>query len=509
MKNTQKIEDLIRELPKDFQQAEGMLKEKIMPLIADCERHIQEHYLKQIKKRTGTNMKAVHELFHESISLLEQEEDDEMLVLDSEAMEKARELATDPQLFKNLVQAVEELGLVGETQNIGVSLVTLNSRLNPAKETLLAMIGGPPGCGKSEILNKALELYPSNAYFMITSASSKAISGMGEHLKNKALIFAEGYNLEKDSELTEHVRSLQSEGHIKYARQEKVAGKYVTTIDHVSGPMSLVTTTIKDSLEGQLSDRMFTIHPNTSEKQVQEILKHTAYAAAGKKKTLDPETIQAWKAFHEYLEPYDVLIPFAGEIYSNMETSGLPKKANRAFSRVLYAIKSVTILHQEQRELSADNKLVAEISDYALVYQLFKETFLESLGDYQRLSDEKLKVLEQQGPMTPGKLARAVEVTKPTLSDWIKRNISAETIFWSNGLGEPFDSEIGLTRAQKKGTAHLKVAKGPALPTPFEITRDNRWAKGGELYELYNLGLEDDQPIQLPALDILSNADAA
>lgn len=488
MTNKQKIEELIDLLPENLAQAEGMLKDKIMPLIAQQERHMQEHYLKQIKKRTKSTGKAVTELYHASVTLLEQEEEEELLVVDPEIAAASQELARDPALFRKRIKAVEELGLVGETRNIGMALVTLDSRLNPVKETLFSMIAGHQGCGKSEIVFKALELYPRSAYFTITSASSKAFAGMGDFLQHKALIVTEAHILERDNEVTQAIRTLQSEGFITYTKQERVAGKLTTVIYTVKGPMSLITTTVKDKLEKQISDRMFALHPNTSVEQTQEILRQKALAAAGDKQDVDT---QAWKLFHENLDPYDVRIPYAEQIYLCMNTAHMPVTARRAFSRILHAIKTVTIVHQEQRQLSDDKKLVAEIGDYAIVYQLFKDTFLESLGEFQRATDEKLITLEHQGPMTPGNLARVLEVTKPTLSDWIKRNIESGYVYWVDEHGQRFSNDLLLRKAQKRGKAYLKVEQGPALPTPYELTLDPRWDVGGEFYKFYDLELED------------------
>ncbi|EFI35560.1 hypothetical protein Dthio_PD2986 [Desulfonatronospira thiodismutans ASO3-1] len=496
MKNHQKIDEMIDLLPENLAQAQGMLKDKIMPLIAQQERHMQEHYLKKIKKRTKSTKKAVNELYHDSVTLLEQEEEDELLVVDPEIAAASQELARDPALFRKRIKAVEELGLVGETRNIGMALVTLDSRLNPVKETLFSMIAGHQGCGKSEIVFKALELYPKSTYFLITSASSKAFAGMGDFLQYKALIVTEAHILERESEVTQAIRTLQSEGFITYTKQERVAGKLTTVTYTVKGPMSLITTTVKDKLEKQIADRMFALHPNTSEEQTQEILRQKVLAAAGDKQDLDT---QAWKLFHEMLESYDVKIPYAEQIFNCMNTDSMPTTARRAFSRILHAIKTVTIVHQEQRQLCDDKMLVAEIGDYAIVYQLFKNTFLEDVGEFERLTDEILIILEQQGPRTPKELIQKMGGKKSTLSDWIKRNIESGYIYWVDEQEQRFSNDLLLKKAQKRGKAYLKVEQGPALPTPYELTLDSRWDVGGEFYKFYDLELEDTTARPEPA----------
>jgi hypothetical protein len=101
----------------------------------------------------------------------------------------------------------------------------------------------------------------------------------------KALILAEALALEssgrKDNELAYAIRTLVSEGQIKYQTTAWVDKKPVTIIKKIAGPTSLVTTTIKGKLEDQLDDRMITAHPNTSAMQTKDIIERTAQTASG------------------------------------------------------------------------------------------------------------------------------------------------------------------------------------------------------------------------------------
>ena len=494
MENSRKIQEQIELLPQDFLEASGILKEKVMPLIAECEQSTQEHFLKQISQRVGTHKKAVTELFHESISLLEERDDETLLIVDPEVAERVEEISNDPQLFRKRIEAVQALGVSGEFKNIGVTLTTIDSRLNPTKETLAAKNAGLQGGGKSHTTHAALKLYPSNAYLNITSASAKSMYGMGDELRHRVLVVSEAQVLEKDNDVTYAIRSLLSEGYLNYNRRKMVNGQMATVSEKVQGPVSLITTTIKRQLETQIDDRLFTIHPDTSEEQTERIMRDKASSLAGNKGWIDEDTLKAWQAFHDSLEPYDVEIPFAESIAENMNRKGMPVAARRAFGRVMHAVKSVALVHQQQRELSDQGKLIAEMADYFLVYQLFRDIFLEDIGQTQKLTDEKLRILQEQGVMTPGELAREAEITKPTLTDWIKRNIDAEAISWCDKQGNAFESELALRRAQKRGGAYLKLAKGPDLPSPFQVTGDPRWDVGGEFYELYHLGLDNPKP---------------
>lgn len=300
---------------------------------------------------------------------------------------------------------------------------------------------------------------------------------------------AEAKVLEKDGDVAYALRSLISEGSISYVKKKMVNGQFATVVEKVPGPMALITTTIKGALEKQLDDRLLSIHPDTSEEQTAQIMRQKALSVTGLAPMVDENTINAWKLFHETLEPYDVVIPFAQKISEEMTLHGLPVSARRAFERVMHAVKAMTIVHQRQRKLNDQKKLISEIPDYFLVYQLFKDIFLEDIGQFQKITDEKLQLIESHGMMTPGEMARELEISKSTLSDWIKRNLTSGAINYCDTDGKPFQDDLQMLKAQKRGRAYLQVAKGPDLPTPFEITGDPRWDIGGEFYQLYDLGL--------------------
>ena len=49
--------------------------------------------------------------------------------------------------------------------------------------------------------------------------------------------------------------------------------------------------------------------------------------------------------------------------------------------------------------------IIAEYADYALAYQLVGDSFRESLGEGQRYTDKRIRLIENEGPMTPRALS--------------------------------------------------------------------------------------------------------
>ena len=152
-----------------------------------------------------------------------------------------------------------------------------------------------------------MKLYPKSAYYLITSGSAKSLYNLNDGLKHKALILTEALQLQSgrqgDNELAYSIRTLVSEGRLKYQYTGFIGKKKVTIVQELKGPTSLLTTTIHGKLEEQLEDRMITIHPNTTAEQTRDIISRTAEMASGNGNGVDQKTLDAWKLFYQSLEP--------------------------------------------------------------------------------------------------------------------------------------------------------------------------------------------------------------
>ena len=299
---------------------------------------------------------------------------------------------------------VNKLGVIGERRNIGTYMVVIDSSLLPmgtsGSEALAAKNSGPQGSGKSHPLFTTLKLYPKSAYYLITSGSAKSLYNLNDGLKHKALILTEALQLQSgrqgDNELAYCIRTLISEGHLKYQYTGFIDKKKVTIKQELKGPTSLLTTTIHGKLEEQLEDRMITIHPNTTAEQTRDIISRTAEMASGNGDRVDQKTLDAWKLFYESLEPVPVVIPYAKDIAEFINRKGsLPIASRRAFKRVLATIKTIALIHQRQRSRDDMGNVIAEYSDYALAYQLVGDSFRESLGEGQRYTDDRMRLIEK------------------------------------------------------------------------------------------------------------------
>jgi len=139
---------------------------------------------------------------------------------------------------------------------------------------------------------------------------------------------------------------------------------------------NVITTTIMESLEPQMEDRLFTVHPDESTAQTKAVGRMIAEQKAGIFEGLDPKKAHAWKLFHESLKPVDVVVPFAPSIMDFIEqTPHLPIATRRAANRVLTVIQTIACAYQHQRKRDSKDRIIAEIADYSMAHQIVQDAF--------------------------------------------------------------------------------------------------------------------------------------
>ncbi|MGA8017402.1 MAG: hypothetical protein WCA42_00910 [Desulfobacterales bacterium] len=188
-----------------------------------------------------------------------------------------------------------------------------------------------------------------------------------------------------------------------------------------------------------------------------------------------------------------MVIPYAKDIAEFINRRGaLPIASRRAFKRVLATIKTIALIHQKQRLKDDIGNVIADYSDYYIAYQLVGEAFRESLGEGQRYTDDRMRLIEKEGQITPRTLSEKRSVTTASISQWLKPLIEKGILSWCDEKGNGFKDVADLEKAKRSGRAHLTVSGGKRLPTVFELTGDPGWDRGGELYAAYDLQLDID-----------------
>jgi hypothetical protein len=189
-----------------------------------------------------------------------------------------------------------------------------------------------------------------------------------------------------------------------------------------------------------------------------------------------------------------VVIPYAKDIAEFITRTGsLPIASRRAFKRVLATIKTIALIHQRQRSRDDQGRVAAEYADYALAYQLTGDSFRESLGEGHRYTDDRIRLIEKKGPITPKALSEKFGISGAAVTQWMRPWIEKGVLEWCNINGAGFTDIAELGRAKRIGQAFVKVAERPCLPSPYQLTGDYRWDSGGDLWELFDLCIEENE----------------
>jgi len=508
MKNAKSVlEILIDTLPDNFVKAQPVIKEEIAPLLINMDDGVLLHYSNLLAKKCKTYVKVISTEIETAKQIKrERELRKEEVATDPEVEKEALALTLNPLVFKKRLDVINQSGVVGERRNIAMYLCAIDSRLLPDNfsnpNVLAVKNAGHFGAGKSYTLIMCTQIYPDNAYYMITNGSAKSLYYLQGGLKNKCLIVTEGFQFQEnnaaDSELVYVTRSLISEGSVKYCTVEKNDdGKMITVEKRLEGPTSFITTTIMENLEPQLEDRLFTIHPDEGIQQTKDIITMTAKQKAGTFAGLDTKTIDIWKCYHSLLKPVEVVIPFTDKIAEHINKNTIvPMSTRRAFKRVLIVIQSIACAYQHQRKKDQLGRVVAEISDYSMALQIVTESFRENMGGPDVKTEERIKFIKEKGPILPKDIVAKYGVSGSAISNWTSKNVKNGILLWCNEEGDPFVDDKELRKAKHSGKAYLKINdeyyenEVTGLPSPFDLTGDFDWDENGKLLIMYDLELK-------------------
>lgn len=226
-----------------------------------------------------------------------------------------------------------------------------------------------------------------------------------------------------------------------------------------------------------------------------KILDQIAKEKAGIIIELDKKIIEMWKVFHESLKPVKILIPFAKKIVDIInQNKKQPLSIRRAFKRVMSLIDTIVCCYQHQRTRDSKNRVIAEIQDYWMAYQIVEESFKENMTQQSKKIGELIEQINKT-PIMVKQLSENLGLSKSIISNRAKKIRSEGIIFWCT---EVFQTKE-LNKAKRSGKAFLRISDSyksadinvTGLPTPYQLTNNSAWDIGGELYKKYDLKLDD------------------
>jgi hypothetical protein len=183
------------------------------------------------------------------------------------------------------------------------------------------------------------------------------------------------------SELLQYiVRSLLSEGKIRYETVEKTKDGLKARLIERPGPTGLLMTTTAVSLNPENETRHIMIPVSDTPAQTRRVLRAIASEHDGSRnRQLAPDELEGWQKLQEWIDlaNHKVVIPYATVLADMVPPVAV--RLRRDFKAILNLIETHAILHAATRSKDEQGRIVAKIADYRAVRTLVNDLVSEGV----------------------------------------------------------------------------------------------------------------------------------
>ena len=364
-----------------------------------------------------------------------------------EAMAGCEELAQEPRILDALAKDAASAGVTGEQKTVKLVYLAATSRLLDRVVSLV--VKGQSSSGKSWVVATVLRFFPESAYYALTAASEHALIYDKEPLEHRTLVVYEASGMESEK-FSYIIRSLLSEGRLRYPTVVKREGELVTVMIERAGPTGLITTTTALRLHAENETRLLSLTSDDSEQQTSDVLLEMAEEERAE---ID---FERWHALQRWLELGDrkVTIPYAKELAKLIPPAAV--RLRRDFGSLLALIRSHALLHQATRERNSKGCIVATFEDYTVVRELVVDVISEAVEKTVKPEVRELvaAVAAHGGePVTQAQLVSELQLDKGSISRRVRAAL---------------DGGYLINQEDRRGRPH-KLVVGNPLPDDLEI----------------------------------------
>jgi DNA-binding transcriptional ArsR family regulator len=324
-------------------------------------------------------------------------------------------LAQESDILGRFAEDLARSGVAGESRIAKLLYLALTSRL--LERPVSAALKGPSSGGKSYVVDRVLSSFPKSAYYALTAMSERTLAYSEEPIKHRFLVIYEAAGMSGEF-ATYLMRSLLSEGRVRYETVERTSEGMKPRLIEREGPTGLIVTTTAVKLHPENETRLLSLTVTDTQDQTRAIMAALASEAGEAGPNFEP-----WHALQVWLESAEhrVIIPYA-KILADL----IPPVAVRLrqdFGALLNLIRAHALLHQATRERDGEGRIVATIQDYAavreLVVDLVGEGIEAAVPKTVRETVDAVKRLREGSngePVTVAELARKLELDRSTVS---------------------------------------------------------------------------------------------
>jgi hypothetical protein len=337
----------------------------------------------------------------------------------TEASERAREawgaceaLAHAEDILERFADGLARSGVAGESRVAKLLYLAITSRL--LERPVSVAVKGPSSGGKSYLTEQVLRFFPESAYYALTAMSERTLAYSEEPIKHRFLVLYEAAGMSGEF-ATYLIRSLLSEGRVRYETVEKTSEGMKPRLIEREGPTGLIVTTTAVKLHPENETRLLSLPVTDTQEQTHDILVALAKEAG----EVSPN-LEEWHALQQWLQHAEkrVTMPFAIRLATLIPPVAV--RLRRDVGAVFNLIRAHAILHQASRERDPKGRIVATLEDYAavrgLVADLVSEGVEATVPATIRETVEELKSLhdDEKEAITIAKLAEELKLDNST-----------------------------------------------------------------------------------------------
>jgi hypothetical protein len=332
-----------------------------------------------------------------------------------EAWEACRELTQESDILGRFAEELARSGVAGESKIAKLLYLGVTSRL--LERPVSVALKGPSSGGKSYVVERVLSFFPKSAYYALTAMSERTLAYSEEPIKHRFLVIYEAAGMSGEF-ATYLMRSLLSEGKVRYETVEKTSEGMKPRLIEREGPTGLIVTTTAVKLHPENETRLLSLTVTDTQDQTRVVMAALAVEAGEAGPTFEP-----WHALQVWLESAEhrVFIPYAKKLADLIPPVAV--RLRRDFGALLNLIRAHALLHQATRERDGAGRIVATIEDYAavreLVVDLVGEGVEASVPETVRQTVEAVKRLREDSndePVTVAELARELKLDRSAVS---------------------------------------------------------------------------------------------
>jgi hypothetical protein len=333
-----------------------------------------------------------------------------------EAWESCQELAEGPDILERFAEELAHSGVAGEARIAKLLYLALTSRL--LEKSVSIALKGPSSGGKSHVMERVLSFVPESAYYALTAMSERTLAYSEEPIKHRFLVIYEAAGMSGEF-ATYLMRSLLSEGRVRYETVEKTSEGMKPRLIEREGPTGLIVTTTAVKLHPENETRLLSLTVTDTQDQTRAVM-----AALAEEAGQGGPDLEAWHALQVWLEnaEHRVSIPYAKKLAQLIPPVAV--RLRRDFGALLNLIRAHALLHQASRAKNTEGRIIATIEeDYATVRELVADLVSEGIeATVPKTVQETVEAVKRlrentKGePVTVAELARELKLDRSAVS---------------------------------------------------------------------------------------------